>query len=81
LRGWRKIGGARPHAPPWIRACYICKFAILLDWKIQLGLHLTKAIWALKRQINADGVTSFRGIKDSQVNYTKNNWLYGMKLL
>jgi hypothetical protein len=30
---------------------YIRKFAILLDWKIQL--HLTKAIWALKRQIYA----------------------------
>jgi hypothetical protein len=26
---------------------YICKFAILLDWKIQL--HLSKATWALKR--------------------------------
>jgi hypothetical protein len=31
---------------------YIWKFAILLDWKIQL-IHLTKAIWALKRQIYA----------------------------
>jgi hypothetical protein len=28
-----------------------------------------------------DGVTSFRGNKDSQVNYTKNNWFYAMKLL
>jgi hypothetical protein len=29
----------------------ICKFAILLDWKIQI--HLSKAIWALKWQISA----------------------------
>jgi hypothetical protein len=28
-----------------------------------------------------DEVTSFRGNKDSQVNYTKNNRFYAMKLL
>jgi hypothetical protein len=27
---------------------YICKFAILVDWKIQLNVHIAKAIWAKK---------------------------------
>jgi hypothetical protein len=28
-----------------------------------------------------DGVTSFRDNKNSQVNYTKTNWFYAMKVL
>jgi hypothetical protein len=28
-----------------------------------------------------DGVTSFRGNKNSQVNYTETNWFYAMKLI